>query len=47
MFRAPPPSHFQHPKENKSIHMTITDENKINVTGINFSPLRYKIHIEI
>lgn len=47
MSRAPPPSHFQHPKENKSIHMIITDESKINVTGIIFSPLRYKIYIEI
>lgn len=27
--------------------MTITDENSINITGISFSPLRYKIYIEI
>lgn len=38
---------FQHPKE-KNTSMTITDENRMNVIGISyFSPLRYKIYIEI
>lgn len=48
MFRAPPSPNliFSTPRKIKA-SMIITDENKMNVTGINFSPLRYKIYIEI
>lgn len=47
-FRAPPSPNliFSTPRKIKA-SMIITDENKMNVTGINFSPLRYKIYIEI
>lgn len=49
MFRELHPTHYlilSTPRKTEA-SMTITDENNMNVTGISFSPLRYKIYIEI
>lgn len=49
MFRELHPTHYlilSTPRKTEA-SMTVTDENNMNVTGISFSPLRYKIYIEI